>query len=153
MTFKSILENTPVAASAHMFSGHCKKDNPSYAAGKSYFTDNDGNELTITQSLNFINDLKDKASSLAQKFGHAEKKADGVDAKAGHMLRLIKSSDSNNVAIAFSNGSQTGLDPFRNPATSCQWIVFVITKKLVSGRHSWATCYPATDNFVQRHLA
>ena len=62
------------------------------------------------------------------------------------MMRLVKSSDSKNVAIAFSDGTQTGLDSFLDKLNSCTWTVFVVTKALTSSRHSWVTAYPATTS-------
>lgn len=153
MSLKSILENTPVVASAHIFGGHCKKDNKTYAGNKSYFTDSDGNELNLADALKAVNKSKDKASSLAQASGQAERSIDGVAARAGQKMRLVKSSDNKNVAIAYTDGTQTGLDPYRSPPTPCTWTVFVMTKTMTSGRHTWVTAYPATDDFVGSHLA
>lgn len=153
MTLKSILENTPVAASAHMFGGHCKKGNPNFPNGKAYFTDSMGAELDVNGALAAVVSYQSKALTLTQSFLHAEKSIDGVDSKAGQKLRLIASSDKNTIAIAFTDGTQTGLDSYQGRLSICTWMVFVVSKTLVSSRHSWVTAFPSTDAFVNRRFS
>lgn len=138
-SIKSVFENSPVPASAHLVSGHVKKGNTAFDAKKSYFTDSAGSEIASLDAIKLLIKAKDTATALGALKGQ-ENKGITSGVKSIHAI----TADTGKLGYAVNWGDQVGIDN----AAACKWICLFVTSTLTSARHQWVTAFPATDTYV-----